>query len=69
MKPAKISDLRNMTEAELQNQITTSERSLQDMQFQKAIGTLEDLTAIRVVRRDIAKMKTILNERTLEAAK
>ena len=63
MKPSKPADLRQLTDAELEQQIKDNERALVDMQFNLAVGTLENPSAMRVLRRDIARMKTILNQR------
>lgn len=63
MKPAKPEDLRHLTDAELTQQIKDHERSLLDMRFNMAVGVLENPAAIKIVRRDIARMKTILKER------
>lgn len=65
MKATKPSDLRGLTDVELRNQITENERSLVDMQFKKAVGQLESTAAIRTVRRDVARLKTILRQREL----
>ena len=64
MKPSKPSDLRHLADAELEQQIKDNERSLVDMQFNLAVGTLENPSAIRILKRDVARMKTILNERS-----
>ncbi|MGE3801742.1 MAG: 50S ribosomal protein L29 [Candidatus Kapaibacterium sp.] len=64
MKPSKPADLRQLTDAELEQQIINNERSLVDMQFNMAVGTLENPSAMRVLKRDIARMKTILNQRS-----
>lgn len=64
MKPTKASDLRNMTESEIKTQIAENERALNDMQFRLAVGQLENPAAIRTVRRDIARLQTILREST-----
>ena len=64
MKPSKPADLRQRTDAELEHQIRDNDRSVVDMQFNLAVGTLENPSAIRVLKRDIARMKTILNERS-----
>lgn len=63
MKPAKPEDLRHLTDAELTQQIQDNESALLDMRFNMAVGVLENPSAMRIVRRDIARMKTILNER------
>lgn len=63
MKSTKPSDLRGLTDMELAHQIHESERAIVDMQFKRAIGQLENPSATRTIRRDIARMKTILRER------
>ena len=59
MKSTKPSELRNLTESEIIAQIAENERALNDMHFRLAVGQLENPAAIRVVRRDIARLKTI----------
>lgn len=63
MKPTNPNDLRGLSDNELISQVNESKRSLTDMKFQQAVGQLENLAAIRIVRRDIARMITILRER------
>jgi large subunit ribosomal protein L29 len=65
MKSTKPSDLRGLSDGELQNQIQENERALVDMRFKKAVGQLESTAALRTIRRDIARMKTILRQREL----
>ena len=66
MKATKSADLRNLSESELQKQIAESEQSLVDMRFRQTMGQLESTAAIRTVRRDIARMKTVMKERSLD---
>ncbi len=65
MEPEKI---RNLTDAELQHQ----ERELSDqlfrLKFQMRMGQTESLKKIRGLRRDIARVKTIVRQRELEKA-
>jgi len=63
MKPTKPIDLRGLSDGELLTQVQESKRSLTDMEFKKAVGQLENHAAIKIVRRDIARMLTILRER------
>lgn len=63
MKHSKPADLRNLSDEELTQQIFENERAIVDMRFRQAVGTLEDPASFRVIRRDVARMKTILNER------
>jgi large subunit ribosomal protein L29 len=65
MKPTKPSDLRGLSDTELLNNIEQNERSLVDMKFKQAVGQLESTAAMRTVKRDIARMKTIIRERKL----
>jgi large subunit ribosomal protein L29 len=65
MKPTKSSDLRGLSDTELLKNIQDNERSLVDMKFKQAVGQLESAAAIRTVKRDIARMKTIIRERKL----
>lgn len=67
MKPTKPADLRQLTDNELEDQIRRSEESLTNMRFRKAVGQLEEPSTIRVVRRDIARLKTIQRQRQLAA--
>ena len=61
MKSTQPSDLRGLSDGELQNQIQENERALVDMRFKKAVGQLESTAALRTIRRDIARMKTVLH--------
>jgi large subunit ribosomal protein L29 len=67
MKPTNPTDLRQLTDSELQSQIQETERALVDMHFKQAVGQLENPAALRIIRRDIARMKTILRERLIAA--
>jgi large subunit ribosomal protein L29 len=66
MKPSKPEDLRHLADSELESQISENERQLVDMKFNLAVGTLENPSAMRILKRDIARMKTILRARQAE---
>ena len=61
--------IRNLTEAELKHQ----ERELSDqlfrLKFQMRMGQTESLKKIRGLRRDIARVQTVLREQELAAPK
>ena len=57
MKPE---DLRMKTVDELESELETLTKETFNLRFQKASGQLEDTSRVRVVRRDIARIKTIL---------
>ena len=63
MKARKAEDLRSLTNQELENFLAEAEESITRLRFQSALGQLDDTSSLRTVRKDIARMKTILNER------
>lgn len=64
----KIIELRDLPENELRKRIKDEEENLVHLKFQKATSQLESPIRIRTVRRDIARLKTVLRERELKAA-
>ena len=63
MKGMKSGDLRARTEDELTEQAETLGKEIFNLRFQRASGQLENTARVRQVRRDIARIKTILGER------
>ncbi len=63
MKPRKASDLRELTQAELEHLLQESEETLATQNFQHALKQLQDTSYLHILKKDIARMKTILNER------
>ena len=61
------SELRNLDVNEIKSKIDSTYQELFNLRFQWASGQLEDHTRLTVLRRDIARMKTILRERELAA--
>ena len=59
----KAADLRTKTEDELNDQLNQLEKEAFNLRFQTASGQLENTARRRHVRRDIARIKTILTER------
>ncbi len=59
----KASDLRSRTLDELTEEVDTLGREIFNLRFQRAGGQLENTARVRQVRRDIARIKTILGER------
>ena len=62
----KIFEIRELPDEELHKRIKDEEENLVHLKFQKATSQLESPIKIRVVRRDIAKMKTVIRERALK---
>jgi len=62
----KIFDIRAIPDQELEKRLKEEEENLVHLRIQKATSQLESPIRIRTVRRDIAKMKTVLHERQLQ---
>ena len=58
-------ELRNLDDAELIQKLRDSKEELFDLRFQGATGQLENHGRLRAVRKDIARIYTILREREL----
>jgi large subunit ribosomal protein L29 len=64
----KAGDLRARTADELGEEIETLGKEIFNLRFQRASGQLENTARVRQVRRDIARIKTILGERRRQAS-
>ncbi|MCW8836084.1 MAG: 50S ribosomal protein L29 [Rhodospirillales bacterium] len=64
----KAEDIRAKSVDELKDQLVTLNKEAFNLRFQQASGQLENTVRVRQVRRDIARIKTILNERTRAAS-
>jgi large subunit ribosomal protein L29 len=62
----KTFELRELPEDELRKRIRDEEENLVHLKFQKATSQLESPIKVRTVRRDIARMKTVLREMELK---
>ncbi len=58
-------ELRAMTNAELANKLDDSYQEIFNLRFQESTGQVKNTARERIVRRGIARMKTILREREL----
>lgn len=58
----KISELRGKTKDELNELYLNFKKEMFNLRFQKVTGELENTGRVRIVRRSIAKIKTLLNE-------
>jgi large subunit ribosomal protein L29 len=61
----KTNELRALTDAELVNKLDDSYQEIFNLRFQKATGKLTNTVRVREVRRDIARIRTLLREREL----
>jgi large subunit ribosomal protein L29 len=63
------SDIRAKTPDELSGMLLDLRKEQFNLRFQRATGQQENTARVRVVRRDIARIKTILAERSRAGAK
>jgi large subunit ribosomal protein L29 len=59
----KIADVRQMSTDQLEDEILKLKKEQFNLRFQRATGQLENTSRVRVIRRDIAKMKTVAREK------
>jgi len=64
-KIATAGELRGQTQAELKAKVTELKEELFTLRFQSATGQLESHGRLRAVRKDIARVYTVLQERAL----
>jgi large subunit ribosomal protein L29 len=69
MKTAAASNLRAMSEDQLADELVKLKKEQFNLRFQKATGQLEKTARVRVVRRTIAKINTVLGEKARSKAK
>ena len=62
----KAKEIRDLTTAEIEQQVKSLKEELFNLRFQLATGQLENTARIREVRKAIARMKTVIRERELE---
>ncbi len=61
----KISELRELTNEEITKKLEDNKEELFNLRFQKSMNRLENGNKLKDVKRDIARMKTLLTEREL----
>ncbi len=58
-----------MNKLELESKLSENKEALQNLRFQQALQQLEDGTMISKIKKEIAQIKTVLNEMRLEIRK
>ena len=62
-------DIREMSEAEISAEIRKLEEERFKLRFRSATQTLEDPLRLRVIRKDIARLQTVLREKRTAGAR
>ena len=65
----KSAELKEMNKLELETKLNDNLEALQNLKFQKALQQLEDGTMISKTKKEIAQIKTVLNEFMLKIRK
>ena len=63
-----IAEIREMTDPELETRLAESKQELFNLRFQLATGQLDNTARIGDVKKQVARIETILREREIEAA-
>ena len=69
MKLMKANEVRQLTNQELDSRLLELKSELFNLRFQLATGQLDNPMRIKAVRKDIARVKTIMRERELGTGK
>ena len=64
-----VSEIREMTPAELNDKLKELKEDLFHLRFQHAINQLDNPTRIGAVKKDIARVKTIIRENEIKDSK
>ena len=63
----KVKEIRELSSTEINEKIVSCKEELFNLRFQQATGNLEKPSRIKELRHDVARCKTVLKEREMEA--
>ena len=69
MAEMKVEDIRSMSLDQLDDQVVKLKKERFNLRFQRATGQLENTARLRETRRDIARIKTIANQKRAASPK
>ncbi|GLS79953.1 50S ribosomal protein L29 [Paracoccus marinus] len=64
----KAAELNDKTPEQLREQLVALKKEAFNLRFQQATGQLESTARMRAVRRDVARVKTVMNQKAASAA-
>jgi large subunit ribosomal protein L29 len=64
MKSVRTSELRNLKSGEIETKLSDAREELMKLRFQQVTGQLTDTSRMRILRREIARMQTLLREQS-----
>lgn len=65
----KIEEIKNLSDEELKTKIFDAKKEYMELRFQHISGQLTNTSKLKITRRDIAKLETIVREREIKNAK
>jgi large subunit ribosomal protein L29 len=65
---SKMSELRELVDEDLEGRLADTKAELFNLRFQHVTGQLDNYTRLVQVKRDVARMMTLMREREIEAA-
>ena len=63
----KATEIRELTEAELRQRMQDTQKELFNLRVQQSYGQLEKSSRIRELRRDVARISTVISQRRQES--
>ncbi|MCS6808460.1 MAG: 50S ribosomal protein L29 [Candidatus Kapabacteria bacterium] len=63
MKARKAEDLRKLNDADLAMNLKDAQETLANLRFKKTLGEVEDTAYLKILRKDIARIHTVISER------
>ena len=68
MAKLKVSEIKELGREEIQTKLDETKEELFNLRFQNATGQLDNYKRIRELKRDVARIKTILREHEIASA-
>ena len=65
----KAEELRGKSPDQLRDNLVALKKEAFNLRFQQATGQLENTARMNAIRKDVARIKTVLNQKAAEAAK
>lgn len=64
---SKAAEIRELSDSEIREKLEEAKEELFKLRFQKSSGQLENTARVKIVRHEVARLKTVLRERQLAA--
>ena len=68
MAKLKVAEIKELSREEIESRLDETKEELFNLRFQNATGQLDNYKRIKELRRDVARIKTVLREQEMKAA-